>query len=218
MSGDKRMIKAFKQGEDIHIATAAEINQVKLEEVTPEMRREAKAVNFGILYGQGPHGLSQGADIPYVRAREFIDKYFMAYSGVKKFIDNTIEIARNKGYTETLFGRKRLLPEINSSAMQVRKAAERVAINTPLQGTAADIIKIAMIRVKDLINKEYQADLKMLLQVHDELVFEVKDSLVKEAAEKIKKIMEEVIELKVPIVVDAKQGDNWEEMESVAVG
>jgi len=213
MSGDKKMISAFKNGEDIHMATAAEINQVALDEVTPEMRREAKAVNFGILYGQGPHGLSQGADISYARAKEFIDKYFTVYKGVKKFVDSTIEMAREKGYTETLFQRRRVLLEINSSALQVRKAAERMAINTPLQGTAADIIKVAMIRIQELIAEKYGAsELKMLLQVHDELVFEVKDELAKKIAEEIKKIMEGIIKLKVPLGVDASIGDNWGEM------
>jgi DNA polymerase-1 len=213
MSGDKKMIKAFQDGADIHTATAAEINQIALSEVTPELRREAKAVNFGILYGQGPHGLSQGADIPYARAKEFIDKYFVVYKGVKKFVEETIETARDKGYTETLFKRRRFLPEINSSVVQVRKGAERMAINTPLQGTAADIIKVAMIRAKEMIEKEYGVDkLKMLLQVHDELVFEVREDLAEAAAEKIKKVMEEVIKLKVPIVVDASMGDNWGEM------
>ena len=216
MSGDKKMIKAFKQGADIHLATAAEINQVSLEAVMPEMRREAKAINFGILYGQGPHGLSQNADIPYARAKEFIDQYFKAYQGVKKFIDQTIKLARQRGYAETLFGRRRYLPEINSSVIQVRKAAERMAINTPLQGTAADIIKIAMIRIKEMIDKKYQKEeVKMLLQVHDELVFEVKDDAVKKMAGEIKEIMESVIKLKVPLVVDASAGDSWGEMEEV---
>ena len=216
MSGDKKMIEAFKKGEDIHTATAAEINQVPLSEVTPEMRREAKAVNFGILYGQGPHGLAQGADIPYTRAKEFIDKYFVVYKGVKKFVDETIETAREKGYTETLFQRRRILPEINSSVIQVRKAAERMAINTPLQGTAADIIKVAMIRIQELINKKYQVnEIKMLLQVHDELIFEVKENLVKITADEIKKIMENVMKLKVPLGVDASVGDNWGEMDKI---
>ena len=215
LAGDKKMIKAFLNGEDIHTATAAEINQVVLPDVTPAMRREAKAVNFGILYGQGPHGLAAGADIPYARAKEFIDKYFVVYAGVKKFVDQTIEGARGSGYVETMFKRRRFLPEINSTNMQVRKAAERMAINTPLQGTAADIIKIAMIAIKKIIDREYGEKLKMLLQVHDELVFEVKNDLVVEAAGKIKTIMEQVIKLKVPIAVDAKQGDNWGEMEKV---
>lgn len=216
MSGDKKMIKAFLDSADIHRSTAAEINQVSLEAVTSEMRREAKAVNFGILYGQGPHGLSQGVDIPYARAKEFIDQYFIVYKDVKKFIDKTIEIARKKGYTETLFGRRRFLPEINSSVMQVRKAAERMAINTPLQGTAADIIKIAMIKVQKMIGEGYKnGEVKMLLQVHDELLFEVKENKIKEAVGKIKKIMENVIKLKVPVEVDASEGENWGEMEEV---
>ena len=218
MSGDKKMISAFKKGEDIHTATAAAINNVPLSQVTPEMRREAKAVNFGILYGQGPHGLSAGADIPYARAKEFIVQYFKVYKGVKRFVEATIELARGRGYAETMFGRKRYLPEINSSVTQVRKAAERMAINTPLQGTAADIIKIAMIGIQKLIAEKYGAGgLKMLLQVHDELVFEVKNDLAAEAAEKIKDIMENVIKLKVPIDVDASAGDNWGEMEKIII-
>jgi DNA polymerase-1 len=222
MSGDKKLIKAFKNGEDIHAATAAEINQVALNQVTSEMRREAKAVNFGILYGQGPHGLSAGADIPYARAKDFIEKYFSAYSGVKKFVEEMIEQARNKGYVQTLFGRRRYLPEINSSVLQARKAAERMAINTPLQGTAADIIKVAMINITQILHqfktnfdKSSIAPVRMLLQVHDELIFEVREDLVDEAAKKIKEIMENVIKLKVPIVVEAKQGDNWGKMEIV---
>jgi len=219
MSGDKKMIKAFKEGKDIHSATAAAINQVKLDEVTKKMRREAKATNFGILYGQGPHGLSQTADIPYMRAKEFIDQYFSVYKDVKKFIDKSIKQARDKGYAETLFNRRRYLPEINSSVMQVKKAAERMAINTPLQGTAADMIKVAMIEIQKLPlltrrgTKGEVRGVKMLIQVHDELLFEVKNSQVKEATKKIKNIMENVIKLKVPVVVDVAIGDNWGEME-----
>lgn len=216
MSGDKKMIEAFKRGEDIHSATAAEINQVAPEDVTAEMRREAKAVNFGILYGQGPRGLSIGSDIPYIRAKEFIDKYFTVYDGVKKFIDDSIEFARKNGCAETLFGRRRFLPEINSSVIQIKKAAERMAVNTPLQGTAADIIKISMIRIYETLNKKYaQGGVKMLLQVHDELVFEARNDLVESAAKEIKRIMENVIKLKVPLEVDVKAGDNWGEMEKI---
>lgn len=217
MSGDKKMIAAFKKGEDIHTATAAEINQISPAEVTPELRREAKAVNFGILYGQGPHGLSQGADIPYARAKEFIDQYFKIYKGVKKFVKETVELARGRGYAETLFGRRRFLPEINSSVMQLRKAAERMAINTPIQGTGADIIKAAMIEIQAMIEKEFGVEkLKMLLQVHDELVFEVRSDLVEAAAGKIEKLMAEAVKLKVPIAIDASAGDNWAEMEAIA--
>lgn len=213
MSGDKKMIAAFKNGEDIHVATAAAINKVELEEVTKKMRREAKATNFGILYGQGPHGLSQTADIPYGQAKNFIDQYFTIYKDVKKFIDKTIDSARENGYVETLFGRRRYLPEINSSVIMVRKGAERMAVNTPLQGTAADMIKVAMIEVEKMIKKEYsEEEIKMILQVHDELLFEVKSDKVLEVTEKIKKIMSEIIKLKVPLVVDASVGGNWGEL------
>lgn len=218
MSGDKKMIKAFRNKADIHTMTAAEINQISPTEVDREIRRQAKAINFGILYGQGPHGLSQTADIPYWRAKEFIEEYFKVYKGVKKFIDLSISQARKKGFAETLFNRRRYLPEINSSVMQVRKAAERMAINMPLQGTAADMIKIAMIQIANLSefktnNREF--DVKMLLQVHDELLFEVKNDKVNQVTQEIKKIMENVIKLKVPIVVDAKVGNNWRDMNEI---
>ncbi len=213
-SGDKKMIETFKKGEDIHRATAAAINEVALAEVTPQMRREAKATNFGILYGQGPHGLSATADIPYIKAKEFIDHYFETYKGVKKYIEETIEQAKEKGYVETLYGRRRYLPEINSSVMQIRKAAERMAVNTPLQGTAADLIKVAMIEIAKKIKEKYNKDeVRMILQVHDELLFEIKDGLADKAAAEFKKIMEGGLELKVPVVVDIKTGKNWGEME-----
>ena len=209
MSGDKKMIKAFKNGADIHRSTAAEINGVDLEEVTSQMRREAKAINFGVLYGQGPHGLARTADISYLEAREFIDNYFTVYTGVQKYVDDKIKEAQTQGYVETLFKRKRFLPEINSSVVMVRKGAERMAVNTPLQGTAADMIKIAMIQIFEQIKDK---DIKMLLQVHDELIFEIPEKKVEKYAEKIKEIMENVIKLKVPVVVDVAIGDNWGEV------
>ncbi|MEK7068031.1 MAG: DNA polymerase, partial [Patescibacteria group bacterium] len=183
-----------------------------LDEVTPAMRREAKAINFGIIYGQGPFGLSQTADIPQWRAKEFIDKYFKTYTGIKKLIDKFIKEAQTTGRAETLFGRIRQIPEINSSTIQIRKAAERTAINTPLQGTAADIMKIAMINVHQALAK-FGADAKVLLQVHDELVVEVKDDLVKKVAAIVKEKMDDVIKLKVPIVAEVEVGNNWEEMQ-----
>ncbi len=214
MSGDKKMLEAFKQGLDIHISTAAEINEVPLEKVTKEMRREAKAINFGLLYGQGPRGLSQTADIPYGRAKEFIEHYFKIYKGVNKYIEGSIAAVREKGYAETLFGRRRYLPEINSSVMQVQKNAERMAINTPLQGTAADMIKVAMVNIaKRLAAINYQSEVRMLLQVHDELLFEIKEDKVKMYAKIIKDLMESVIRLKVPIIADASSGDNWGELD-----
>jgi len=208
------MLEAFKQGLDIHISTAAEINEVPLEKVTKEMRREAKAINFGLLYGQGPRGLSQTADIPYGRAKEFIEHYFKIYKGVNKYIEGSIAAVREKGYAETLFGRRRYLPEINSSVMQVQKNAERMAINTPLQGTAADMIKVAMVNIaKRLAAINYQSEVRMLLQVHDELLFEIKEDKVKMYAKIIKDLMESVIRLKVPIIADASSGDNWGELD-----
>jgi len=214
MSGDKNMIKAFKNNEDIHSATAAAINEIKLSEVTKEMRREAKAINFGILYGQGPFGLSQVADIPQWQAKEFIDKYFKTYSGVKKWIDNNIKQAQKTEVSETLFGRIRQIPEINSSNIQIRKGAERIAMNTPIQGTAADIMKIAMINVYQALEK-FNKNANILVQVHDELLIEVKNDLVNKVAELVKQEMENVIKLKVPITVDVSVGDNWEEMAEV---
>lgn len=214
LSGDTKMIAAFKAGLDIHTSTAAEMNDVEIKDVSPEMRREAKAVNFGILYGQGAHGLSQTADIPYARAKEFIDQYFSVYKNIRKYLDKTIEQARIDGYVETIFGRKRMLPEINSSMAMVRKGAERMAINTPIQGTAADMIKKAMVDVHEYISEKYKREeVKMLLQVHDELLFEVDDKLADKFVVEIKKIMEDVIKLKVPLVVESKVGKNWEEME-----
>lgn len=212
MSGDETMIKAFNDGDDIHTITASLINGVPIDKVSDKLRREAKAVNFGILYGQGPHGLSQGADIPFNQAKEFIDNYFKVYKGVRDYLDETIEVARKKGYVETMFGRKRFLPEINANNPMQRKAAERMAANTPLQGSAADIIKLAMIQIAEKI---VSADVRMLLQVHDELVFEIRQGMEKEVVAKIKKIMENVIKLSVPLIVDVKIGDNWGEMEKI---
>ncbi len=211
MSQDKKMIQAFKNNVDIHTTTAAAILNLPLEKITPALRREAKAVNFGIIYGQGPHGLSQSAEIPYQQARDFIARYFNVYSGVKKFLDQTIAQAKKDGFVETLFGRRRYLPEINSSIVNLQKAAERMAVNTPFQGTAADMIKLAMIEIQKLIKG--QEDIKMILQVHDELLFEIKTESVEKYLEPLKKLMSGVIELSIPIGVEAKLGDNWGEME-----
>jgi len=217
LSEDKKMIKAFQNGIDIHTATASEINQVKIENVTDKMRREAKAINFGVLYGQGPHGLARGANIIYQRAQEFIDQYFTIYSDVKKYIDNLIKIAKEKGYAKTIFGHKRNLNELHSSMPMVRKTAERMAINTPIQGTAAGIIKKAMIEVdKQIINKKIQ-NTRMLLQVHDELIFETRNNDVQNAIKIIKQIMENIIKLKVPLKVDVKIGENWGDMKKIEI-
>jgi len=216
MSGDETMIETFKSGGDIHRTTAAKIHGVKSEEVTSDMRRSAKAINFGLLYGQGPHGLAQTAGIGYIEARNFIEAYFANFSKVKDYMDKIIVEARANGYVETLLGRRRYLPEINSSVVMMAKGAERSAINAPIQGTAADMIKIAMIKIDQMIEKEYKDKVKMNLQVHDELVFELDKSLVSELIAKVRPMMENVLKLSVPIVVDAKIGENWEEMERIA--
>ena len=215
LTQDKKMIEAFNSGADIHASTGAAINGVKIEEVTPEMRRDAKAINFGILYGQGAHGLSQTAGISFAAARDFIEKYFETFPDIKKYINEVIEKTKKNGYTETLFQRKRALPEINSSVVMIKKAAERMAVNTPIQGTAADIIKKAMIEVHQYIKKRNKDDVKMLLQVHDELVFEMQQDQVQEISGDIKSIMENVVKFSIPIVADIKTGDNWGQMEKM---
>jgi len=216
LAKDEKMLEIFARGEDIHTATAAEIFGVKLNEVTKEMRRHAKTVNFGVLYGMGVHGLSTRVGISYEEAKNFIDKYYTVFAGVKKYMDETREIARRDGYVETLFGRVRYLPEINPGVQQIRAAAERMAINMPIQGTAADLMKLAMIEVLKEIKNNFSADeVKMILQVHDELVFEVKKNLVKKFSARVKEIMENVYQLRVPIIVDVEVGDNWGETEKI---
>lgn len=210
-SGDKKMVNAFKSGADIHSETAAEINEVKSEDVSHKMRQEAKAVNFGILYGQGPHGLSQSAGIPYKKANEFIEKYFLTYPKIKEMVEGFISEAKNNAYASTLLGRKRNLPEINSSMPILRKSAERMAVNTPIQGTAADIIKQAMISIDNLIYDK-EDEIKLLLQIHDELIFEIKEDKLKEYIPKIKKIMETTTSLKVPLKIEHSFGNNWDDL------
>lgn len=219
MSGDKHMIEAFKNNKDIHAATAAKINQIDLEKVDKKMRSEAKSVNFGILYGQGSHGLSKATGLSFVEAKDFIEKYFENYSRVKEYLDSQIEHAKKHGYVETLFGRKRYLPEIESKMAMVKKAAERMAVNTPIQGTAADMMKISMNKVADLLVdlREKGLEAKMLVQVHDELLFEVREEYVEKVAREIKSVMENVVKLKVPVVADVKMGDNWGNMEILEI-
>lgn len=213
LSADKKLIEAFKNKQDIHRFTAASINNISLEEVSDKLRYQAKAINFGILYGQGPHGLSQAAGIQYWEAKDFIKKYFQVYSGVQKYSQNLIKNAEKNGYVETLFGRKRSLPEINSKEVLKKKAAERMAINTPVQGTAADILKLAMIKIYQEIKDKN--DIKMLLQVHDELIFEIAQEKVEFYYQIIKDIMENIVKLKVPLVTEAVIGKNWGQMTSL---
>jgi DNA polymerase-1 len=210
MSGDVEMTKAFKEGKDIHAATAAKVYGVKESEVTKEMRRTAKVVNFGIVYGVSPHGLQRQSTLNYEEAKDFIDKYFVTHKGIKEYMDDIVKVAKERGFVETLFGRRRYLPEINSSSFMVRSAAERMALNMPIQGTAADLLKLAMIEI-DTGLCEISKKTKMLLTVHDELVFEVPTEEVEKVREFVKNKMENVVKLDVPIVVEIGVGDNWGE-------
>ena len=188
LANDKKMLKIFKDGGDIHTQTAAFINGIKPEEVTKEIRRTAKEVNFGVLYGIGAWGLASRTGISNTEAQQFIHRYFSTFKGIKKYLAETIELAKETGYVETLYGRRRYLPEINSGVQQVRSAAERMAINMPIQGTAADLIKLAMIKIGSDLPK-ISPHAKMILQVHDELVFEVPENDVKKVAEFVKEKM-----------------------------
>ncbi|QDJ12449.1 DNA polymerase I [Mergibacter septicus] len=209
LSSDQGLLEAFAQGKDIHQATAAEIFDLPLEQVSNEQRRSAKAINFGLIYGMSSFGLAQQLGIGRNQAQEYIDRYFQRYPGVQQFMVDIREKAKEKGYVETLFGRRLYLPDIQSSNAIRRKAAERVAINAPMQGTAADIIKRAMIELdKQLCNK---TDIRMVMQVHDELVFEVKEEQVEHYTALIKRAMQNAATLNVPLIVDVGVGDNWDE-------
>jgi DNA polymerase-1 len=211
LSQDETLIKAFRKDEDIHARTASEIFGVPLEKVTPPMRREAKVINFGIVYGMSPYGLSQQLGTEPKIAQTYIDEYFKKYSGVQTYIQNSLEEARQKGYVTTLLHRRRYLPDIHSPTMAIRQATERMAINTPLQGTAADIIKISMIRIQDRI-QELGLSTKMIMQVHDELVFEVPEGELQNSIPMIQKEMETVMDLSVPLKVSIHSGENWAEV------
>ncbi len=211
MANDRHMIKIFNEGRDIHTATAATINGVDIHNVTQDMRRRAKEVNFGVLYGMGWMGLSQRTGISKQEAQNFIEGYFATFPQVAEFIEETKSLARKLGYVETLFGRRRYLPEINSQAPQFIAMAERMAVNTPIQGTAADIMKKAMANIHNVLPK----DVKMILQVHDELVFEVPQDMVDEISKVIKEEMESVEKLRVPIVAEIKVGRSWGEMQEI---
>lgn len=216
LSGDKKMLEAFRKGEDIHARTAADIHGIPLENVTKDIRFTAKEVNFGVLYGMGVYGLASRTGISREHAKEFIDKYFSVYKGVAAYIEETKAIAKSRGYVETLFGRRRYLPEINSGMAQMRAQAERMAVNMPLQGTAADLMKLAMIAVHEELPR-VSPNSKILLQVHDELVLEVPKSDVRRVAAFAKETMETVEKFAVPIVVDVSAGLNWGEMEKFKV-
>ena len=209
LSQDQGLINAFTQGKDIHRSTAAEIFGVSLDEVTSEQRRNAKAINFGLIYGMSAFGLSRQLGIGRADAQSYMDLYFKRYPGVQTFMHDIREKAKAQGYVETLFGRRLYLPDINSSNGMRRKAAERVAINAPMQGTAADIIKRAMIQLDQKLQND--PDIAMIMQVHDELVFEVRSEKVAFYSELIKTHMESAADLVVPLIVDVGQGTNWDE-------
>jgi len=207
-SRDAVLVEAFRRGEDIHTRTAAEVFGVPPLMVTPELRRNAKAVNFGIVYGLSAFGLAAQLGISRQDAQRYIDGYFARYAGVKRFIEATIEEVRRTGVTRTLFGRERPIPDINSRIANARAFAERTAVNTPLQGTAADLIKLAMIAI-DAELRQRRLKTAMLLQVHDELVFEAPPEEIAEVSRLVKSAMESVHKLEVPLIADVSVGNNW---------
>jgi DNA polymerase-1 len=210
LSGDQSLVQAFSQGEDIHRHTAAEIFDVALEQVTSDQRRSAKAINFGLIYGMSAHGLSRQLGIERHQAAEYMETYFARYPGVRAYMDNTREQAKQQGYVETLFGRRLYLPEINSSNGMRRQYAERTAINAPMQGTAADIIKKAMIDINHWLQST-DTGIQMIMQVHDELVFEVPAAEIEHAKTQIEAFMVNAAKLNVPLEVGIGVGDNWEQ-------
>ncbi|AIW17603.1 DNA polymerase I [Vibrio coralliilyticus] len=211
LSGDKALLDAFQQGKDIHAATAAEIIGVDIEQVSAEQRRRAKAVNFGLIYGMSAFGLAKQLGIPRGEAQQYMDTYFERYPGVMQYMEDTRSAAAEQGYVETIFGRRLHLPEIKSRNGMRRKAAERAAINAPMQGTAADIIKKAMLLVDEWIESQGQGRVKLLMQVHDELVFEVQESALAEIESKVQELMESAAQLDVPLIAEAGHGDNWDQ-------
>lgn len=222
LSGDKKMIEIFKNGEDVHQGVASRVFNTPLSEVTPDMRRQAKVINFGILYGMGVNALKAnlGEGTTRAEAQEFFNAYFNTFTRLAEYLEETKAFARANGYTLTYFGRRRNFPGMNSSAQFIRAQAERMAINAPVQGTSADIIRIAMVRIYEHLTKgKLTADVHMMLQVHDELVFEIKDKQVQTLVPLLRKIMEEVLPLTetrgVPIAVDAKVGANWDDMKKI---
>lgn len=211
LSDDPGLVSAFSQGLDVHRATAAEIFSVSLDEVTTNQRRSAKAVNFGLIYGMSAFGLAKQLDVPRHKAQEYMDTYFERYPNVQSYMEDTRQQATENGYVETLFGRRLYLPDIKSKNGMRRKGAERAAINAPMQGTAADIIKKAMLAVDTWIEAQQDPRIKMTMQVHDELVFEIHQSIVDETTKTLIKLMNDAVELSVPLIAEAGIGDNWDE-------
>ncbi|MDQ3699142.1 MAG: DNA polymerase I [Gemmatimonadota bacterium] len=208
LSGDPAFVDAFRAGGDIHRQTASIIFEIPLEEVTPEMRGRAKTINFATIYGQGPHALSRQLKIEYQEARHFIEQYFERFSGIRSYLDGMVELARQQGYVQTIFGRRRYIPELRDRSFNVRAFGERTATNSPIQGSAADLIKIAMIRIHRLL-RERGLMSRMILQVHDELVFEAPVDELEPLQELVRHEMENAARLEIPLVVDVRVGENW---------
>ena len=208
ISEDETMIQAFLHGEDIHKQAASKVLGIPIKEVTKEQRSSAKAVNFGIVYGISDYGLSEQLGIPVKEAKKYIEQYLEKYTGIQKFMENIVEVAKEKGYVETMFHRRRYIPELKSNNYMVRQFGARAAMNTPIQGTAADIMKLAMIHVYQEL-KEKKMDAKLILQVHDELMIECRESQKEEVKEILKKSMENVILLKVPLEADLSEANSW---------
>ena len=209
LSGDQGLLKAFRDGVDVHQATAAEVFDIDYEDVDADRRRAAKAINFGLMYGMSAFGLSRQLNIGRAEAQAYMDAYFMRYPDVQAFMEKTREKARSQGYVETLFGRRLYLSDINASNMQRRQGAERAAINAPMQGTAADIIKRAMIDVDGWLQSEKPAA-RLVMQVHDELVFEVREDELDRLKAAVVERMAGAAELDVPLVVDTGHGPDWD--------
>ena len=210
LSRDKGLLTAFAEGKDIHRATAAEVFGLPLESVSSEQRRSAKAINFGLIYGMSAFGLARQLNIPRKEAQKYMDLYFERYPGVLDYMERTRAQAKEQGYVETLDGRRLYLPDIKSSNAARRAGAERAAINAPMQGTAADIIKRAMIAVDAWLEKE-KPRVKMIMQVHDELVFEVHKDDLDTVSKKIHELMESSMTLDVPLLVEVGSGENWDQ-------
>ena len=208
ISGDERLIEAYREAQDIHRITASQVFHVPFDEVTPLQRRNAKAVNFGIVYGISSFGLSQDLSISRKEAAEYIEKYFETYPGIKQFLDQSVADAKEKGYVTTLFGRRRPVPELSSSNFMQRSFGERVAMNSPIQGTAADIMKLAMIHVWEELHRR-KLNSRLSLQIHDELLIETDRAESTEVAELLKDKMKHAAELSVSLEVDLHTGENW---------
>jgi len=209
ISGDESLLRAFTEGIDVHRATAAEVFGTPVDKVSSEQRRYAKVINFGLIYGMSSFGLAKNLGIETKAAASYIDRYFARYPGVKRYMDETRASAKEQGYVETVFGRRLYLPEINSPNGPRRGGAERAAINAPMQGTAADLIKLSMVAVQDVLDTEGRAT-KMIMQVHDELVFEVPEAEVEWVRTAVPRIMAEVADLKVPLLAEIGFGPNWD--------